>query len=104
MEAINGKVYPMWSQFIEKKSQWIGGTLEDFGDSIDRALGQERMSTEITDIKLEANGDDSAWFGVVGKDFECGFDVGHGGVTGGDPGWITFSGYLGHSWRIKTKE
>jgi hypothetical protein len=37
---------------------------------------------------------------LVGQDFACGFDVKYGGVTGGDPGWITFSGYGGHTWRI----
>ena len=29
---INGKVYPLWSQFVEKKQEWVGGTLQDEGD------------------------------------------------------------------------
>jgi hypothetical protein len=29
---INGKEYPMWSEFLEHKNEWIGGTLHDFGD------------------------------------------------------------------------
>lgn len=101
MQTINGKVYPMWSQFIEKKNQFIGGILEDSGDSMDRALGAKTMQTEITDIVLRANGKESAWFEVSGKDFSCGFDVGHGGISPGENGWITFSGYGGHSWRMK---
>lgn len=99
--AVNGKEYPMWSQFIEQKEKWIGGILQDSGDSLDKRMGTEQMSTEITDIKLKPNGEDSAWFEVTGQNFTCGFDVGHGGLTSGEEGYITFSGYGGHSWRIK---
>lgn len=98
---VNGKVYLMWGQFVEKQKEWIGGILEDSGDKIDRQLGAKPMQTEITGISLQPNGDDSASFNVEGKDFTCGFDVKHGGITAGEPGWITFSGYLGHTWRIK---
>lgn len=101
MEPINGKVYPMWSQFIEKKSQFIGGILEDSGDSMDRALGAKTIQTEIADVVLRANGSESAFFEVLGKDFSCGFDVRYGGIAAGEDGWITFSGYGGHSWRMK---
>jgi len=110
MIKVNGKEYPMWSQFVEGKEKWIGGSLEDFGDSMDRAFGMlddERLAdvlTEIVDIKLEPNGDDSAFFQVIGKNFDCGFDVQHGGVTAGEDGWITFSGYGGHKWRIKERK
>ena len=27
---INGKTYPLWSQFVDKKDEWIGGILEDY--------------------------------------------------------------------------
>lgn len=101
---VNGKFYPMWGQFVEKQENWIGGTLEDSGDSLDALLGGETMKTTITGIELKANGIDSAFFSVVGEDFSCGFDVGHGGIVGGEDGWITFSGYGGHKWRIKPKE
>ena len=106
MNEVNGKYYPLWSQFVDRKQEWIGGILQDQGDSMDRALkltDGSWISTEITDVKLEANGKDSAMFYVDGKDFGCGFDVGVGGVTGGEEGWITFSGYGGHTWRIKQK-
>ena len=29
MIEVNGKVYPLWGQFIERKDEWIGGILED---------------------------------------------------------------------------
>lgn len=105
MITINGKSYPLWSQFVERKGEWIGGTLEDFGDSMDRRLGAKPAATEITDITLKANGD-SAFFSVDGEDFGCGFDVQYGGVSCSpqEPGWVGFSGYMGHSWRIKQRE
>lgn len=111
MIEVNGKEYPLWSQFVENKKKWIGGSLEDFGDSMDRAFGMldadERLAavlTEIVDIELKPNGNDSALFNVVGKNFTCGFDVEVGGITAGEDGWITFSGYGGHTWRIKERK
>lgn len=91
----NGRTYPLWSQFVERKSEFIGKVLEDHD------LGMV-MSTTITDVELVLNGDESAFFRVVGEHFSCGFDVNHGGLVGGDKGWITFSGYGGHTWRIQS--
>jgi hypothetical protein len=105
MIEVNGREYPLWSQFVERKEEWIGGRLEDFGDSFDNLVGMAKaMPTEITDIILKPNGETSAMFSVEGKDFSCGFDVHSGGVVAGAEGWITFSGYGGHVWRIKQKE
>lgn len=101
MIEVNGKVYPLWSQFVNGKEQWIGGLLEDTGDFIDRKIGFGAMQTQIEDVVLRPNGKDSAFFEVQGREFNCGFDVGHGGVAAGEPGWITFRGYGGHIWRIK---
>lgn len=102
---INGKEYPMWSQFVEKQEEWIGGTLMDGGDNIDRRMGAEPITTTITGIELKPNGEDSAFFSVIGEDFECGFDVQFGGIGGNqEDGWLTFSGYGGHTWKIKQKE
>ncbi len=67
---VNGKEYPMWGQFVQKKDKFIGGILEDHD------MGM-CMKTEIIDITLEPNGKDSAFFSVEGKDFGCGGDVGH---------------------------
>ncbi len=92
----------MWQQFVQRADEWIGGTLEDFGDSMDRALsGGSSHVTKITDIKLTPNGKESACFTVEGAVFTCSGDVRYLGVTGGDEGWITLSGYGGHTWRFK---
>jgi hypothetical protein len=103
MIEINGKAYPMWSQFVEGKDEWIGGILEDFGDSMDVRLFGDKAhgKTEITDITLESNGENDAFFSVHGKDFGCGFSTSCGGIGAGEDGWITFFGYGGHTWRIK---
>jgi hypothetical protein len=98
---VNGKEYPLWSQFIERKTEFIGGKLQEFQNPDEDS---NLVGTEITDISLYPNGEDSAYFAVYGKDFGCGFDVQHGGITSGEEGWITFSGYGGHTWRIKQRE
>ena len=107
-KTINGKYYPLWQQFIDKKKEWIGGILRDGGDNIDKQLGAKTMETEIIDIILEKNGKDSAFFSIVGKDFDAGFDVGHGGIGGNNQSdeWLSFSGYMGYEFMIKkpTKE
>ena len=92
-KLVNGKEYPMWSQFVENKDQYIGGVLEEHDYEI--------LCTPITDITLEPNGDDSAFFAIEGEEFTCGFDVGHGGLTSGEEGWITFYGYAGQMFRIE---
>ena len=94
--VVNGRDYPMWSQFVEKKDDFIGKTLEDHD-----SMSTIPLSTTITDVTLEPNGDSSAFFRVVGKDFTCGFDVKYGGIAAGDEGYLTFSGPMGHTWRIK---
>jgi hypothetical protein len=104
MESINGKYYPLWSQFVDRKAEWIGGTLEDFGDSFDSAFGLSGSTTTITDIALEPNGKEHAAFSVIGANFTCGGSTEYLGVVGGEPGWITLRGYGGHTWRFKQKE
>lgn len=93
-KLVNGKHYPLWQQFVDKKDQHIGSNL----------IG-EGVSTKIIDIKLEPNGDDSAMFNVIGEDFTCGFDVAYGGIDGSrcKDGVLAFSGYAGHQWEIKSK-
>lgn len=107
MKEINGRTYPLWEQFVERQSEWVGGTLQDFGDLMDRAIGlsdPNGISTKILGIELFANGKESAFFNVIGKDFDCGFDTESGGIGTGEEGWITFHGYGGHTWRIKQPE
>ena len=99
---VNGKHYPMWEQLREKSGGYKGGVLTDFGDSIDKAIGLNTMQTEIIEIGLRENGENSAFFEVVGKDFTCGFDVSVGGISPYGPGMgLTFSGYGGHEWHIQ---
>ena len=93
----------MWGQFVEKQDKWIGGILNDGGDLFDKKLGFDPLTTKITSITLEPNGEDSAFFSVNGEKFSCGFDVRHGGISPGEEGWITFSEYCDHTWRIKDK-
>jgi len=100
---VNGTFYPMWGTFIKNKDQFIGGILGEYDNSYEHGYEE----TIITDITLEPNGKDSAFFTVVGKDFSCGFDVRYGGVSGSvknNSKWITFNGYMGHTWKIKGKE
>jgi hypothetical protein len=89
---INGKQYPLWSQFIERKDEFIGGILQE-----------DDEKTVITDIVLVPNSE-SAFFEVKGENFSCGFDVGYGGIIGGDADWITFQGYGDHIWRVRSKQ
>ena len=91
---VNNKEYPMWGRFVETQEQFIGGLLEDVS---------AHMETAITGIELRPNGVDSAYFAVTGEDFDCGFDVHYGGLCGGEQGYVTFSGYGGHTWRIAEK-
>lgn len=95
---INGKHYPLWQQFVDRQMEWIGGRLQnlDDGDIAETKIAE----TKITGIRLEPNGEDSAYFSVDGETFSCGFDVQYGGISGGEDGWLTFQGYGGHAWRI----
>jgi hypothetical protein len=99
--VINGKVYPFWQKFVHRQDEWIGGILEDRGDSMDRAMGAEPSQTKITGITLKENGPDSAYFTIEGEEFSCGADVAWCGIIPGEDPWLTFSGYGGHTWRIK---
>jgi len=94
---INGKTYPMWNQFVDKADEFKGFLLEDHD------MGMVRV-TKVTDITLKPNGKDSAFFTIHGEDFDCGFDVGHGGIGSGEEGWLTFRGYANHMFRVQTKE
>ncbi len=81
---INGKEYPMWSQFVEKKDQFIGKKMFD----VDNIMGKS-PETIIVDVTLEPNGDDSAMICFIGKDYDCCCDVGYAGV-----GQSSVKGYM----------
>jgi hypothetical protein len=92
----------MWQDLIDQKDKWIGGKLVEHGDSMDRALMKEGtfpMETEIVDFKLT-----DEWFGVVGKDFECGGHRSVVGLTGIKvENGLAISGYGGHRFDIIKK-
>ena len=56
---VNGKHYPLWSQFIEKQHEWIGGELVEPGNAF-----ADDMKTTITGITLRPNGAESAFFTI----------------------------------------
>lgn len=98
--VVNGRRYSLWPKFVIGKLDWIGGQLEDLDPD---ARGAR---TTIVDISFEANGETSAVFIVTGLDFACASDVRYLAVdprAGGD-GWISFSGFMGHKWRIRQPE
>jgi len=102
---INNCLHPMWEKFIKNKKNFIGGILEDYGDIFDQPFGKKTfLRTKIIDIKFEPNGKDSIYFSVLGEKFECGFDVKYGKIISGEEGWVSFSGYGDHKWRIKSNQ
>lgn len=97
-ELVNGKFYPMLDHFVETKNKYIGGRLVECDMGI-------FLETIITDIKLEPNGSDSAFFSIVGEKFTCGFDVNYGGPSNHKPfgtDLIHFGGYGSHMFAIGT--
>ena len=99
---VNGKVYTLWGKFVEEKACWIGGFLQEIGDPDPVRPTGEMKKTKITDIELVPNGSGSAFFRVKGEDYNCGFDVRHGGVFPlNEPNKIHFSGYMNHRWSIE---
>ena len=99
MITIDGKKYPLWSQFVGRKEEWIGGILEEFGDGF-----SDGGTTVITDITLEKE-DDDVYFSILGKDFSETFAVDCGGISGGqhEDDWLHFSSICSN-FRIKRKK
>lgn len=73
---VNGRYYPMWSGFIDKKSQWKR--------IINVDMGMEAVA-ELLDIELRPNGEDSAFVTFIvkykGEREEWGADVTTIGVS-----------------------
>lgn len=106
MEPINGKVYPLWGQFVDRKDEWIGGALESFGAVVDRVNGKTSAITTIEDIIMEPKGTTSAIFKIVGKDFTCESDVKFLAIDttkfpSPDKDFLTLHGEGGHIFRFK---
>jgi len=93
----------MWQELVDKKDQWVGGKLKDFGDTIDRALVKPEligMETTIVDFRLT-----DKWFEVIGEDFNCGGSRDHIGITGSpkfpiEGSGLAIAGYAGHEFHI----
>lgn len=87
----------MWQELVDKKEQWIGGLLTDFGDLLPPSF--EPMSTKIVDMKVGPD-----YFEVIGEDFTCGGARDCLGIAGNPRNahgeGLTFSGYGGHEWSI----
>ena len=102
--VINGKIYPMWQQFVQKKDEWIKGTLTDLGDKFDKMFypaGEFPMETIITDITLTMGSPDSAILIFHGKDFDCGSDSQYLCIIPDkDCEGLKFGGFAGHEWII----
>lgn len=99
----------IWEQMVDQQAKWIGGTLVDDGDSMDRRLGMVPdggMVTTITGMEFKPCGDNAMMFSVIGADFTCGFNTQYGGIDGSRcvDGRMAFSGYGGHTWYIKEPE
>lgn len=99
MEAINGKTYPMWSQFVERKAEWIGGELQEF----DSVMGEAPV-TEIIDVTLNPSGEDSAIISFHGKDYSCGYDVQYCGISphGKEP-WLLIQSKWGDQFQVRKR-
>jgi|DEB3_MinimDraft_2_1074329.scaffolds.fasta_scaffold21828_3 hypothetical protein len=72
------KHYPLWQQFVDGKSEWIGGLLTEEDSMFGSA------STKIKDIDLEdcEVGTPHVFtkFSIIGENFTCSFNVQYGGV------------------------
>lgn len=99
MNEINSDI----TDLVMNKKKFIGGVLEVFPDAFDDILedNPEGKTTKIKDIVLDLKTSNVGKFDVIGKDFECGFNIDQGGTTKGEEGWITFFGYGDTSFRIK---
>ena len=88
MAEVDHKKFPLWGQFIDRKSEWIGGRLID----TDTDFGMQEAETKIKDIRLELWPEklteqqkavgcvQAIVFIVAGEDFDCSFNVKYGGV------------------------
>ena len=97
MITIDGKSFPLWSQFVERKNEWVGGSLEEFGDQFCGGA-----TTEITDITLSKESD-CVFLTFRGKEFDESFNVEYGGIDSHqpDPDWLYFSVIMCPGFRIK---
>lgn len=83
----------MWQDLIDKKAEWIGGKIIDYGDFGDAFFGRPKPTeTEIVDIKLT---DETIEF--IGKDWPLKYNRKYIGISPihVEDG-LALSGYGGH--------
>lgn len=98
MQTINGKTYPMWSQFVEKKANFIGNKMFD----VDSMMGAA-PETEVVDVELVPNGTDSAMICFRGKDYDCISDVKYCGISSDpqQPNYMVIATQFGNTFYIE---
>lgn len=93
MKEINGKVYPMYQQFLDNVEDFIGRKLIEHDNFWDDS------ETTITGFDLVENGEDSAMFVIKGGAFDASFDVKYSGLISRN-GNLCFSTNFGTEWEI----
>lgn len=89
----------MWADLVKQHAKWVGGTLIDHGDSMDRAILKEGILPAVTIIKGFKLTTD--YFEVIGEDFSCGGSRDTLGITGTHvENGLAISGYGGHRFDI----
>lgn len=97
----------MWQQLVDRQTEWVGGTLVDFGDSQDRAIFPDELPARTRIVEFELT---PTQFNVRGENFSCGGGREYLGIVGTprfpiDGNGLAIEGYGGHEFHIlKPKE
>lgn len=87
---------------MDEKDRWIGGKLVDYGAPMDKAILEEGtypIQTEIVDLTLT-----DRWFGVIGREFDCGGLPSTLRTTFNEPkNRLVIVGYQDHRYDIEQK-
>lgn len=91
----NQKQYPLWQQFVDRQSEWIGGILTDEdsflgGSTKIKGIHIDRFpAQEATEDRCAIEAYDS--FRVEGEGFDCSFNTQYGGISPtGEPNMARF--------------
>lgn len=93
---VNEKEYQLWSQFVEKKNDFIGGILES-----PARHSNNTITTIITDITLSKSCYDSYIFTIEGRGFSSFLNTAQGKIVNKEPGWTIFYDGQGGECKIK---
>ena len=89
-----------FQEIADHQADWIGGTLEEQGDHATRGNRLALSTTQIIGVRLQEE-DGQMVFEVEGVAFNCQGSLSLLGEIQGEPGWRTFYGFNGHTWRIR---